>query len=247
MHRSYVSKLWIDAYLDNNQERLPRDVEQRFFSVVRIKSDEEVAVFDGAGRQIVGALKKDGTGAYFFSARVIEEEPAKPAIVVLQAAIEDAKLSQTIQRGCEFGVDRFVIFPAERSDKFCFEKLKKRADRFMRIAEDAARQSGRLFIPSIEFETNLSDALAKTRAHECIGFFGEVAHNVRLSQILSQHVNREASYYVVIGPEGGLCESEKALLCSSGFLGVLWAPYVLRSELASLAAVSIINAYCGRG
>jgi len=218
MHRSYVSKAWIDAFIINEHERLPSDVETRFFSVLRIKPDEVVAVFDGDGRQIMGTLKKN-QGAYFINAQLINKSRISPEIVVIQAAIDEAKLSQTIQRGCELGVDRFIIFSGERSVGFCLGKLEKRRERLESIAQDAARQSERFFIPTIAFVPALRDVILCT-ADKGIGLFGDVTGNVLLSRLLAQKNLSDAPCYICVGPEGGLSAHETLALPAPGqFVG----------------------------
>ena len=246
MHRSYVSKAWIDAFINNDKEILPSEAEVRFFSVLRVKPDEEVAVFDGDGREVVGTLKKHAKGAHFAAARLSKKSKALPEIVVVQGAIDEAKLSQTIQRGTEFGVDRFIIFSASRGDSFCFAKIEKRHSRLVRIAEDAARQSGRYFVPTIQLVKNLDDILNAVRNDIGLAIFGDVRSNEILSAHLQQRGKSDLPTYLAIGPEGGFSQDEMVKLKASGFIGVMWAPYVLRAEVALLAPVAILNAFFGR-
>jgi 16S rRNA (uracil1498-N3)-methyltransferase len=243
MHRSYVSKTWIDAFINSEQEVLPKESEARFFSVLRIKPDEEVAVFDGHGREVVGRLQRRAAGAHFVGARLCTRAKQLPEIVVIQSAIDEAKLAQTIQRGCEFGVDRFIIFPARRSEAHCFARLAKRLDRLMRIAEDASRQCGRYYLPSIEL-CELDAILKAMRTG--LGIFGDVNSETHLSQLLRQQAASEQPCVIAIGPEGGLHPDEMVKLTAAGFHGVRWAPHVLRAELAMLAPVAILNAFYGR-
>jgi 16S rRNA (uracil1498-N3)-methyltransferase len=246
MHRSYVPKAWIDAFIANEQESLPKDSATRFFSILRVKPDEEVAVFDGEGRAVVGFVEKHALGhANFVQARLYIKTRVLPELIVIQAAIDEAKLSQTIARGCEFGVDRFIIFSAQRSDSFCFDKLKKRHERFARIALDAARQSGRYFIPAIDFVKSLDDVLA-TASPFSVAIFGEVLSAELLSKHLQRLTASELPCYIAIGPEGGFNETEMQKLKATGFFGVTWAPHVLRAELALLAPLTMLNAFLGR-
>lgn len=128
MHRAFVTKEWIDDFIIDNLHALPPETVVRFFSVLRIKPDEVVAVFDGQGRQVVGILSHDKKAqkATFKQASLERYERLSPKIELIQAAIEEKKLAETIQRGCEIGVDVFTIFNAKRSDAFCFKKAKEK-------------------------------------------------------------------------------------------------------------------------
>lgn len=245
MHRCYVSKKWLDDFLQCQNVNLPPDVVTRFFSIVRVKPDEEIAVFDGEGREIIGTLKKTPAGAVLLLSKIRQEPPPTPEIILVQAAVELAKLEQTIQRGCEFGVDRFIIVESDRSEQYCLGKIEKKLDRLVRIAEDAARQSMRLYIPAIAVSLSLHDVMREVTKSKGFGLVGDVSPAQTLSHALRGHAH-DAPIFIAVGPEGGFSPQEIKAFKEAGFLSVSWAPYVLRSELAGLAAVAIINAFLGR-
>lgn len=240
MHRCFVDKLWIDEWLIDAKKEVPKEAYNRFFKVLRIKKDEKVALFDGQGREISGFLSLDGT----LNAVLREEKAEAISIVLLQAALDEAKISETLKRTTEFGIQKIIIFKAEFSDAFSLGKLEKRYERLNNVAIDAARQSGRLFVPTISFEADLKTALERADS-QVIGFFGDLSAEKRLSQVLASTV-LDHDIALAVGPEGGFSEKEKKLLKAHHFCSVLWAPYTLRSELASLSPLAILNAFLGR-
>lgn len=240
MHRSYVKKQWMDAFLKDSKITLPDEVLHRFSHVVRIQDNEEIALFDGYGRELRGLIKKGS----FLTMRLIEQKRPSPEITLMQAAILEPKITETLKRATEFGVDRFIIFNAQKSDKFLYNKIKKREDRLLRVVIDAARQSGRLFVPEILFVDSLLLALKEMNDGD-FGIFGDLKSQLLLSHVL-KHQYREQNIVIVVGPEGGLDEKEIALLEKENLKGLMWAPYTLRTEFAALAPLSIINAYLGR-
>ncbi len=233
MHRCFVEKEWFDAWIRDATHPVPQEVLERFFKILRVKENEEVGIFDGQGREMTGIVTKKGL---FSKLSIFEEKPASLSIVILQAALEETKISETLKRGTEYGAHEFVIFPAERSDPFCFQKLKKRQERLKLLTIDASRQSGRRFVPQISFIETLSFGL-KTQDY---GFFGDLAAKDHLWQALSD-CQKHQRITVAIGPEGGLSPKEIELLKQSGFSSVRWAPHTLRSELACLGAISLIT------
>lgn len=245
MHRAYVTPAWIDAYNVCNTEPVPQDVATRFFSVVRIKSAEVVAVFDGNGRSVQGRL--DTKSRSFVDGELLTAPLPKSSVTIWQAAVDEAKLTQCISRGCEFGVDHFVIFDGELSEKFCLAKCMKKAERFMRIAQDAARQCGRHYVPTMSFLPSLADVVAHSSDPTSLMIMGDPTSTQHLVQVISRRESPLQKLIVAIGAEGGLSAKEKESLQRAGFLGVRWAPYVLRSELACLAAVSIFHAFTEGG
>jgi 16S rRNA (uracil1498-N3)-methyltransferase len=245
VHRSYVSKEWIDSFIVDNKIAIPPEACARFFSVVRIKAKEQAAVFDGNGREVAGVLAYEDRFARFLNPVLRIIPPPCSKIILVQAALDDSKLAETIKRGSEYGIDRFIIFNAQRSEKFCFKKLLAKKERFERIAQDACRQSERLFIPTIEFH-ELMSSLFVSQEKKTLGLFGDSKEQRLLSKLLWEQKEMHNNYCIVVGPEGGLTEAECSTLHDFGFIGVQWAPFVLRSELACLSPVSILQAFLGR-
>jgi 16S rRNA (uracil1498-N3)-methyltransferase len=244
MHRAFVEPQWIEAWLKDVRCPLPAEIVRRFITIVRVKANEEIAIFDGTGRQITGYLAKNPSDSSYYIAQghIKLINTNAPQIILAQAAISETKLVETLRRGCEFGIDKFIIFPAHKSNNYCLEKLKKRETRLLAVLQDAARQSERLTTPSLIFATKLQDFLHTG------GIFGDLKSTTTLSTILKEKFSPDfiADFLIIIGPEGGLGDEEISCLKSSGFFGVRFGPYTQRTELACLAAVAIFNAFCGR-
>ncbi|HXW52669.1 MAG TPA: RsmE family RNA methyltransferase [Myxococcota bacterium] len=246
MHRSYVAKEWIDSFLVDPKTPLPKDAEQRFFLVVRIAKNETVAVFDGFGREIRGVLDKSANHAVFRAATMIEAQPVKTEIVLIQAAIAYTKMEETIRRGVEYGVDRFIIVAAKNSERYCFDKLVTKKERLTRIACDACRQAGRYFLPTISFSKHIDHMIKENENSVGLGVFGDTTSNTLLSHVLKGANVVEDGFYIVVGPEGGFQQTELDALRRAAFIGVKWAPFVLRTELAAIGAIAIFHAFSGR-
>jgi len=238
MHRSFVESDWLHQWLLDHQCPLPKDASQRFLQILRVKEGEQVALFDGQGRELRGLLKRQGSEVFMAEAELISQVRPRPEIVILQAALEESKISETIKRGTEFGASKFIIFSADRSESYLIAKLKKRNCRLEKIAVDACRQSGRLFMPSISIIDDLDQGLAK----DCFGVFGDLSASKLLSKTLLNY-DQNQDFVIAVGPEGGLSEREQVCLKDSGFKPVLWSPFTLRSELAALAALSLLHAH----
>lgn len=247
MHRSFVPKEWVDNFIHNSSMILPKETYQRFFSVLRIKPSEIVSVFDGAGREVIGEIIEDkiSRSCHFSKASLTVSDKPSPPLILIQAALQEAKLEETIQRGTEIGVDEFVIFNADRSEPFCYTKFIKKQERFLRIAQDACRQSGRTFMPSITQSDSLSQVLS--RSSGWFGVFGSLAQNALLSSTMQKAPSLSLPIAVLVGPEGGLSMAEHELAGKHNFYGVRWAPFTLRSELAGAFAMAIVQASLGRG
>lgn len=240
MHRCFIEPSWIDRFLLNPLEKLPEEVAHRLHKVVRLKPSETFGLFDGRGRELLAILDK----GLIKNAFLKEEQPAKPSITVLQALIEEGKLTETLKRGTEFGADHFLVFEAEKSEPFLKPKMQKRLDRLERVLIDAARQSGRLFVPSLRLVSDVSQELTQGLLPSW-GVYGDPKAVTLLSTHL-QESELNSDILIAIGPEGGFSDQELKLFAGLKFCGVRFAPFTLRTELAALAALAIINASLGR-
>lgn len=242
MHRSFVGPDWVKKWQENNNLSLPKEAQMRFSKVLRVKTSEKIAVFDGQGQQVEGYLNSlDGN---LLQSYLVKKEPLKPAICLLQSALEETKIKECIKRATEFGVDKIIIFEAQRSEAFVFNKLLKKQEKLIEIIIDASRQSGRFFVPKLVFEAKLNFALKDVAENFC-GFFGDLASGAKLSENIQQEKLKN-EIWLAVGPEGGLSDEEKNELRQKGFGGVLWSSFTLRSELAHLAPVSMFNGALGR-
>lgn len=243
MHRSYISNEWLLANKDitNNKALLPIDVATRFLNIVRIKPKEKVAVFDGCGHELIGFIEKvDKNNAYLTDFKFYIYEPKSYQIILMQSSLAFDKISETIKRCTEFGVDKFTIFNAQHSDAFSYEKLIKKTDRLKAISIDSARQSGRVFIPRINFFPNIKELL-KNKAENSIGFFGIINAKENFLLKAKELINKDIkNIYIAIGPEGGFSKKEEEILSDANFHKVSFGPNILRSEFAALFPVSIL-------
>lgn len=80
-----------------------------------------------------------------------------------------------------------------------------------------------------------------------MGFLGTLQEGQLLSSLLVEELGKYQLISIVVGPEGGLFPSEETFLVDQGFKKAQWSPFVLRSELAGVFAVAIIQAFLKRG
>ena len=88
MYRTFIEPAWVDNFINNPNIKLPDDVLFRFYKIIRIKKNEKIALFDGAGRQIEGFLQDD----FITNFVIINQEAPTKNIILVQAALEEAKI-----------------------------------------------------------------------------------------------------------------------------------------------------------
>jgi 16S rRNA (uracil1498-N3)-methyltransferase len=155
-------------------------------------------------------------------------ERAAPEVTVAFAPVKGDRPEWVVQKLVEIGVDRIVVLRAARSVVIWEGARADRAiERLSRVAEQAAAQSRRAWIPEVEGVRNLDD-LARE-------------HPVVLAERGGGPI--EAFLPLCVGPEGGWTDEE--LEAASGLAGL--GDGVLRSETAAIVAGTLVCALRDRG
>lgn len=173
--------------------------------------------------------------------RVINAAPSRsePSVklTLYQAYPKQDKLETIIQKTTELGASRIVPFISARCiarpDK---ESYRKKLGRFRRIAEEAAKQSGRGIIPEIGPLMSMREAADDMRACSvkliCCENGGERLSDIPLPKL--------GSAAVMIGSEGGFERSETELAAAAGAVPVWLGERILRCETCPIAVTAII-------
>jgi 16S rRNA (uracil1498-N3)-methyltransferase len=211
--------------------------------VLRIKTGEEILVSDGAGNWVRAAVENIDKKS--FSAKVLErgsEQLKSPKLVVVQGLPKSDRVKEAIEILVESGVDLIIPWQAERSiSKWQKDSLSK----WQSAAIAATKQSRRFTTPEIIEELSLSQLLEIESETSAILVMHESA-TTKLSEVVTSKFSELTEIIIVIGPEGGISESELALLQSSGAHIVGLGPEVFRSAHAGGAALSAVSALIGR-
>ncbi|OGQ15357.1 MAG: hypothetical protein A2138_22340 [Deltaproteobacteria bacterium RBG_16_71_12] len=240
MRRAHVDVLVLDAA--KRTLTLPAPAAHRFFRVLRLPDGEQVELFDGTGRLVRGRLAAPDRLVEVTTHAVDE---VLPPLVVVQAVARSDKLELVVQKGTELGAATFVLFDAERCQVQLGDRADKRVERLARVAADAARQAGRARVPTVLPPERLAAVAARIVAFDGLAVVGVPGAALALSEALAADARAERGLLVVIGPEGGLTEEERAGLGAAGAAEVRLGAYLLRTETAALAALAAAQAALG--
>lgn len=236
MRRFFVSELGsVGARL-----ALPSSV-QRHVAVLRLEPGEEIVLFDGRGRQARARL--DGDDA----ANVIAIETATEAnarVVLVQAMPKGTKSDDIVRMATELGAhaihfahtDHAVARPDDARGS-------KKASRWQRIAEEAARQCERATVPEVIAPASLDEVCARAPS-DAIRLVAWARGGRPLAEVLSKRSTDEVTRetWIAIGPEGGFSDAELDMFDRHGFVRVTLGSHVLRVDTAALAALAQIAA-----
>lgn len=206
--------------------------------VLRLRPDETFTICDGAGTDYICTL--DGTQANIIASAPNEAEPRTDCAVYL-AYTRGERMDYAIQKSVEMGATRIVLFPSERCvAKYEDKALPKKRVRFEKIAEEAAKQSGRGRIPPVETLGSFKAAMQDAARADCPLFFYEEEQDRTLRAALA---GNPSSVALVIGPEGGFSQQEAELAAELGLQSVTLGKRILRCETAPVAALAGVLFY----
>jgi 16S rRNA (uracil1498-N3)-methyltransferase len=210
-------------------------------NVCRLKTGDEVELFDGAGTSATALIEKATSKSVLLKIVDLEkiEKPDKPEVVIAVSYPKGERFDWLTEKCTELGVDRITPVIFERTVKQ--PKNPKIVERWRNISIAAAKQSRRIFLPQIDAPVPLSEALSvlKKRYSEAEILVGSL--EPKSPALITQRLGTE-DVVAVIGPEGGTTESEKALLESCGAKFVRLTNTILRIETAALAFAAVLTA-----
>jgi 16S rRNA (uracil1498-N3)-methyltransferase len=217
------------------------------FRALRIRQGESFVVCDGAGKDYnckLTSLTDEGAEAEIINVVPSRGEPDVECTVFAAFAKGD-KLETVVQKSVELGAAGIVLFPSARcvSRPEALSQVKKTA-RYQKIAEEAAKQSGRGRIPKVTSEPTYEQAMKAAAMSDLPLFFYEDEKHLGLKTVLDDR-SKPKTISIVTGPEGGFEPEEASFAAECGMKLVSLGPRILRCETAPIAALSAIMLHTG--
>ena len=209
--------------------------------VLRLKTGEQVLVCDGQGMECLCNVADSGAKEVVLDVmerRTCETEAAVRVSVYMAFPKLD-KLEHVIQKATELGAYEIVAFPSARCVSKPDEKsLKKKLERWQKIAASAAEQSGRGRIPQVAVMKSFTEAVDRAVQADKALFFYENERATTLRMALESGSWKTVS--LLTGPEGGLEEREVEQAKNAGMEVCTLGKRILRCETAPLCALSAV-------
>lgn len=218
------------------------DDEARHLTVtMRIEKGDRITVCDGENTDyecVVLEAETDKVTAKIIDKKRSDTEPITK-ITLFQGIPKSDKMEFIIQKCVEIGVYEIVPVNTKRVvAKIEDKKALKKTERWQKIAESAAKQSGRGIIPKIGMPLSFKEALEKASKLDSALIPYENENEFDLKKYVSE--NRAKSIGIFIGPEGGFDESEILLAKDKGIQPVTLGKRILRTETAGMVAAAIL-------
>jgi 16S rRNA (uracil1498-N3)-methyltransferase len=199
----------------------------------RVGQDFEIATGETVRRGRIAAVS-DGRVEFDLGEEVPRSSLAEITLVL--AVFKFDRMEWAIEKCTELGVSRIVPVIARRTDPHLAAASAKRAERWQRIARQAAEQSRRDTPPEIGAPVNVAEALNFPAALRIV--LAESEEQTLLHDILKQK-NAADGVVMAVGPEGGWTESELQSFQKSGWISASLGNTILRAETAAMAATAL--------
>ena len=235
MQNFYTSK---DHFKGKNVE-LTGDEYYHSTRSCRVKTGELIGVTDGCGRRVHARIETIDSSHL---TAVIEKDVSgvgepDSVITVALSAIKPSRFETAVEKCTELGVRRVVPIVAKRCEPNTAQRLK--IERLRKITFEAAKQSGRSWIPGISSPISLSDFLQHSKAPVLVATQKAVSG---FDEIFGRIIDKR-TFSIIIGPEGDFTEEEYGVLSKSGAALFSLGGLTLRSETAAIVATSyVVNA-----
>lgn len=219
--------------------RLDENASHHLARVLRASVGDTLIVFNGEGGEydaVITAIDKKGVDVEIrdFKPRDVES-PLN--IILAQGIARGEKMDFIIQKAVELGVKKIYPLITERCNvRLDNEREAKRLRHWQSVIISACEQSGRDRLPEIIAPQSFTEWLPTIHADRCFVLSPHVS-----DKLPQEKLPTNATVVLLIGPEGGLSDAEVAKSQQAHFHPLNLGPRVLRTETATLAAITAIQ------
>jgi 16S rRNA (uracil1498-N3)-methyltransferase len=237
-----MPRVYVDARLGAEAEVvLSEDAAAHLARVLRLRAGDRVTLFNGDGRdyagRLVGLTKRDARAAIEAAS---DAEPEPPLAIQLAVGVSRGeRMDHVIQKAVELGVSAILPLVTERSVvRLDDERADRRHAHWRGVLVAACEQSGRRRLPALHPAVAWRSWLLPAEGTRLLLDPGA-------ARTLPMLPWPEAPVTLLVGPEGGLAEAERARAARAGFTPVRLGPRILRTETAPLAALAALQVLWG--
>jgi len=213
--------------------------------VLRLREGDHVTLFDDTGTEHSGIVMSFSprVAAVRVTASHVPQRESPLALTLYQGVPKGRKMDLVVEKATELGVRAIAPFTSAFSLGAGATAAGKR-ERWQRIAVSAAKQCGRVDVPSVAEPAPFATALETARGAGVRLLLFEGAGTVSLDTV-APAAEPIATASVMVGPEGGFSRDEVDAARAAGFAVVALGPRNLRTETAALVAVALVQARWG--
>lgn len=211
--------------------------------VLRLGVGDAVTLFNGDGSDYPARIAGLGRGS-------VEADVSRPvaargesplAVTLVQGIARAERMDLVLQKATELGVAAILPVATARSVvRLDAESRQRKRAHWQGVAVAACEQCGRARVPKVGEPTPFASWLAEPPRGAARLLLAPDA-----TLALNAAATGSTSIELLVGPEGGLEDSERDAALAAGFRACRLGPRVLRSETAAIAAIAVLQAVAG--
>ena len=235
MHSCYIPP----PQISEDTVRISESERHHLLNVLRLRADDRVEVFDGAGNRYIASLCDTRTSP--LQAKILQHQfhpYTPPYITLFQGLPKFDKMDLIVQKTTEIGVNEIAPMICQRSIPQSAVQ-EKRTMRWQRIANEAAKQSKRPHFAHVLAPQGLKECLLRVNHLDLLILLWEGEKRQGLKEILRNH-DKAKSVGLFVGPEGGFTNEEVELAAQNGCLLATLGDNILRTETAAIVSVASV-------
>ena len=210
--------------------------------VLRLEAGDALTLFNGDGGDYPSRVTGFGHGTVevAIEGRAAARAESPLAITLVQGIARAERMDFVVQKATELGVAAIVPVATARSVvRLDRDTGGRKLAHWRGIAIAACEQCGRARIPSIDVPAPLAERLAASPAGARFLLAPDATRTLAVAAL------GESTVEVLVGPEGGLDDDERAAAFAAGYHACRLGPRVLRSETAAIVALAILQSVAG--
>lgn len=197
--------------------------------VLRMKEGYKAVILTGDGCERLSTVVRVTRGEVLLREESVTRGDRRSVSLTLFAGnLKNGNLDLVVRKAVELGVDRIVPFVSARTDEKKFNR-----ERAERIALEAAKQCGALFLSEVEEQISFKEVLDRVKNYDKTWFCYENETRSPLAKIARE---QGRSFALIVGSEGGFTDEEAAAAVAAGAKSVTLGRRILRAETADIVA-----------
>lgn len=223
-----------------SEVELDEAASRHLVKVLRLRPGRPLVLFDGTGGEYRAELLETGRRARVRLGDFSAEDRESPLALTLAVGISRGdRFDWVVQKATELGVAQIQPLFTERCEvKLSGDRLQKKLGHWRQIAASACEQCRRNRLPVVAEPQKLAQYLERAESDLKLVLHHRAELDLRR---LERARGAPASALLLVGPEGGLSETEIDAALARGFLPLRLGPRVLRTETAPLAALAVLQ------
>lgn len=202
---------------------------EHMIRVLRMKEGYKAVILTGDGCERLSTVVRVTRGEVLLREESVTRADRRSVSLTLFAGnLKNGNLDLVVRKAVELGVDRIVPFVSARTDEKKFNR-----ERAERIALEAAKQCGALFLSEVEEQISFKEVLDRVKNYDKTWFCYENETRSPLAKIAREEGR---AFALIVGSEGGFTDEEAAAAVAAGAKSVTLGRRILRAETADIVA-----------